>query len=389
MIVAPTQMGGLETVVAELLSAAQCQARADMQQPATECAKEQKRRIVLTCYALLEPGAPLPTAFATAAAQGALIVRIDARHRAYREHYSLLRVALLRGQAHVVHSHGYHADVISALLARSLSVPHVSTLHGFVGSTRRGRFYEWLQLTSLRRAAAVIAVSETVAGKSRTHGVTSSRIHVIPNSAPSGEPLGRENARELLALHGKSAPTLGWIGRMSDEKDPLAFVALVREMCATQVPVWGVMIGDGALMSQVCSAGADLIDSGKLVISGAKPDAGRLLCAFDALLLTSSTEGTPMVALEAMRAGVPVVSTAVGGVPVMLAPDCGVLVPYGNTTEMARAVSGLLNDATQVAHIVSQARLRVRERYSRDEWWSTHVQLYQRVATAHPMNRVR
>ncbi len=381
---APSHMGGLETVVAELLSAAQPSA------------------VVLTCYALLAESEPLPAPFELLVAQGIHIVRIPARHRAYREHYKLLRNALREAAPQLIHSHGYHADVLSALLARSLGVPHVSTLHGFVGSTRRGRLYERLQLAALRRAAAVIAVSETVAVKARAHNVQASHVHLIPNAAPGGQPLGREAARDVLGIasleiqaalklsRAASAPdqptplgdvpVIGWIGRLSDEKNPLGFVSLVQALRDSELPVVGVVVGDGPLMSQVRAAGQELVSSGHLRIAGSMPDAGRLVRAFNALLLTSSTEGTPMVALEAMRAGVPVVSTAVGGVPAMLEPDCGVLVPYGNVLAMQQAVTALLQQPAHAAQLAEHAQVRVKERYSQDAWWSAHVALYNSIA---------
>ncbi len=379
---APSHMGGLETVVAELLLAAQTQLHSAARSRTEECFAERKTPVVLTCLALLEPSAPLPAAFAPLADQGINVLRIPARHRAYVEQYRLLRLALIDAQPQLIHSHGYHADVLATLLARSVRVPHVSTLHGFVGGTRKGRIYTWLQLTSLRRAAAVIAVSETVAVKTRARGVPSNRVHVIPNAAPGHEPVSREEARDAIGVKTDAVRLLGWIGRMSDEKDPLAFVALLRLLHDHQSPATGVMIGDGPLMAQVRSVGAELVSSGHLVLTGAKPDAGRLLRAFDALLLTSSTEGTPMVALEAMRSGVPVVSTAVGGVPAMLEPDCGVLVPHGDTAVMSHAVISLLGDAERCERITSNAHARVLERYSRDAWWKAHEKLYTSIVSA-------
>ncbi len=366
LVVAPSHMGGLETVVSELLAAAQTSG------------------VLLTCLALLPESSPLPAPFALLEQRGIAIVRIAAEHRAYHQHYRSLKSELVRSRVDLIHSHGYHADVLSNLLARKFGVPHVSTLHGFVGGSRRGRLYEWLQLTSLRRASAVIAVSETVAGIARARGVSAIRLHVIPNAAPAGDVLSRAEAREVLgvqALVPANAPLLGWIGRMSAEKDPLAFVSVMQELQRSTSAV-GVMIGDGALMSEVRVAGAELIRSGQLLLAGATPDAGRLVGAFDALLLTSATEGTPMVALEAMRAGVPVVSTAVGGVPAMLAEDCGLLVPYGDTPAMCQAVLSLVRDASIAERLTDRARERVNERYSRAAWWHAHETLYASLVRA-------
>lgn len=360
LIAAPSQMGGLETVLSELLAASQ--------DSSIEC----------TCFALLSEALPVPTPLAAAAEGGARIVRVAAPHRAYHRHYRSLLKQLRAYRPRLIHSHGYHADVLSSLLARALGVPHVSTLHGFVGGSRRGRFYEWMQLQSLRRAAAVVAVSAQVAQRAVAQGVAAQRVHQLPNSAPEGVVLSRSAARAALGV-AHDGPLIGWIGRMSAEKDPLGFVAVMNALQQCSKAVTGIMIGDGELLEEVRVIGAPLIDAGRLRATGAMPGAGRLLAAFDVLLLTSSTEGTPMVALEAMRAGVPVASTSVGGVPAMLDDECGLLVPYGDTAAMQRAVESVLHDPPFAARMASNARARVQERYSRDAWWTAHIRLYERL----------
>ncbi len=365
-------MGGLETVVAQLIDASHA-----------------APSVRLTCFALLPDDAPLPAPFAALSERGIVIQRISAAHRAYPRHYRGLRRALVHSGVNLIHSHGYHADVLAGLLAGPLRIPHVSTLHGFVGGSRRGRAYEWLQISTLRRASAVVAVSDSVAAIAHARGVKLSRVHVIPNAAPGGECLSRAVAQEALGLSVSQqpgaiaddgspgrAPLLGWIGRMSAEKEPLALVAVLKALRDAAVPATGVMIGDGPLMPEVRKAAAQLIRSGALLLTGVVPDAGRLVSAFDALLITSSTEGTPMVALEAMRAGVPVISTAVGGVPAMLEEQCGLLVPHGDTEAMQNAVVRLMQDPALVHAIADRARKRVSERFSRVAWWNTHVQLY-------------
>lgn len=354
-MVAPGLVGGVETVVSELLSAAH------------------QGHFEMSCFALLPDGEPLPTALHELASQGIPVVRIPAPHRAYRTQYRALLQALRGSGVRLIHSHGYHADVLVRFAARALGVPQVATLHGFVGSTRRGQVYEWLQLRALRRAH-VIAVSEPIAARSRASGIRPERVHVIPNAAPEASGVTRREAREALSLP-QDAAVVGWVGRMSGEKEPEAFVRLVADLRSAPLPI-GAMLGDGPCMSAVRDEKARLALGDRVLLPGVVAGAGRLVTAFDALVVTSSTEGTPMVILEAMRAGVPVVSTAVGGVPAVLAEGAGVLVPYGNAEALAKAVMRVLTDQEHSRALVSRAAREVETRFGRDAWWSRHEALY-------------
>src|ERR1051326_5876843 len=101
---------------------------------------------------------------------------------------------------------------------------------------------------------------------------------------------------------------------------------------------------------------------------GSVPEAGRCLRAFDVLVLSSRTEGTPMVALEAMRAEVPVVAFAVGGLPDLLADDRGVLVPPGDADALREAVESVRKRPEAAAHRASRARGFVEQTFSYDRW---------------------
>jgi glycosyltransferase involved in cell wall biosynthesis len=365
-VVAPGAVGGLETVVGALLVAA---------------ARHQKP---MCCVALLPRHEPVPHALADAAASaGTSVFRVDAPHRKYIAQYRALRAALQSAGVAMVHSHGYHADVMTAIVKRPLGLAQISTLHGFVGGTRRSRVYEGLQLRALRHASAVVGVSQPIVDRAVASGIDISRVQLIANAAPETALLPCTEARAVLGLSA-SARAVAWIGRFSQEKHPVGFVEMLAALPVEQGIV-GVMIGEGPCLAEVRSVGASLIDSGRLVIAGTRPAAGRLLSAFDALVITSSTEGTPMVALEAMRAGVPVLSTAVGGVPALLADgDAGLLVPFGAPSVMASALTALLSDQRTSRRLTQVAHDRLVAHYGLDAWWARYAAVYASAVNGFP-----
>jgi glycosyltransferase involved in cell wall biosynthesis len=276
----------------------------------------------------------------------------------------------------VVHCHGYRADVVDAGVARAEGVPVVSTVHGFTGGGWKNAIYEWLQLRALRKMDRVVAVSAPLEDLLRRRGVPGEAIRVLANAyTPPEEPLARDEARERLDLP-RSGAAVGWIGRMSPEKGPDVFVEAARRVGRDDVH-W-VMIGDGPERTGAEEAARPL--GGRARFTGLVPDAGRLVRAFDALVLSSRTEGTPMVALEAMAAGVPVVATAVGGVPDLLEGGAGVLVPPENPGELADAITSVvdLRDAER-AGLVEAARHRLATRFGVAPWIEAHVELYRSV----------
>ena len=268
----------------------------------------------------------------------------------------------------VIHTHGYRPDVVDAAGGRRAGAAAVTTVHGFTGGGWRDHAYEWLQRRAFRRFDAVVAVSEPLYTQLGAHGIAHDRLHLLVNAwRPFATLLDRNTARRALGLAG-DAVTIGWVGRVSAEKglDVLLDAASLMGNEAPRVAV----IGDGAQRAALEARHGALRDSGRLVWCGTVPDAARHLAALDALVLSSRTEGTPMVIYEAMAARAPIIATRVGGVPNMLAPDEAMLVEPESPAALARAIRALLHDA-----VGARARAeRAHERLVRD----TDVQAWER-----------
>jgi glycosyltransferase involved in cell wall biosynthesis len=200
------------------------------------------------------------------------------------------------------------------------------------------------------------------------------RLVVLPNAIADRPPVDRVEARERLGID-TTSPVIGWVGRLSPEKRPQHFLDALRQLDRT-TSCHALVVGDGplapALRDRVQASGL----GDRVRFAGSVPDAGALMAAFDLLVLSSATEGTPMTVLEAMQAGVPVVSTAVGGVPAMLGEDAGWLVPPDDVAALADAMRHALGDAAERARRRALARQRLRERFSVATWAMQHERLY-------------
>jgi len=362
-VTAPSAFGGLERVLMGL------------------CPGLVREGLRVTLVAVLEPEAHDPPFLARVEESGVDVVRLRLPARAYTEERRQVSSLLRERQADIIHTHGYRSDVVDGPCGRAVGVPVVSTLHGFTRQGWKGRAYEWLQLRVLRRGDALVAVSDPLAEELVRRGVPKDRVVVIRNGIVGGEEnlMSQAVARARLGVEGVGA-VVGWVGRFSVEKDPLL---AVRAFAGAHLPDDAVlcMVGDGPLR-EPCVEEARRLDVGdRVVFPGSVPDAASLFKAFDLLLLSSSTEGTPMAILEAAVAGVPVVSTAVGGVPALLGPGSPALVPHGEPGRLGEAVGTVLLDADAAARALSGLQARV---LTDDPggWIRQYAELYQGLAAA-------
>jgi glycosyltransferase involved in cell wall biosynthesis len=360
---APGFMGGAERVV-QLLAGAQREAGHDV---TVAVVLDVDDRADAFC-------GPLETA-------GVRVVRWQVPHRRYDvEHTQVTELCRKLGPT-VVHAHGYRADVVAAHAARRAGIPVVSTAHGFTGGGLKNRLFQNIQCRSLRRADAVIAVSRPLARELARRGVPGDRIHVIPNGfRPDGARLEPAEARERLGVS-PGVVHLGWVGRVTPEKGLDILLEALGHLDDLTLTV--SVIGDGRSRPELERRAASSLASGRVRWHGSVPDAGSLFPAFDLFVLSSRTEGTPIVLFEAMAAGVPVVATAVGGVPDVVSGKEAVLVPSADPYALAEAIRAVLDSPDAAAARAREARTRLEEQFGVGAWVEAHMEVYRSARARH------
>lgn len=221
-----------------------------------------------------------------------------------------------------------------------LAIAQGSDVHQYLQHPVRQRLIK----QHLLACPCVIARSQNLADALAQAGFSSARLRVIYNGVDTQvfHPGESRQARQRLTLT-REARILLWVGNFLPVKNPLLAVEAARIIQRRLAePFYLVMVGDGPLGPAVAERARYL--RVPLILAGrrSEADTADFMRAADALCLTSVAEGTPNVVLEALACGLPVVSTAVGGVPeIVKGPDAGRLTPPGDPMALAEAVLDL------------------------------------------------
>src|SRR3989454_3431125 len=253
--------------------------------------------------------------------------------------YTRLLTELVRGSRFdLVHAH-MHASAASAAVACAHNeVPLVITEHS--DAIWRDERAWRTSRSAYRRAAHVIAVSGSIGRRlTEVDRVPTARVTPILNAIPLVGGLSGD-ADPLQRRFAPDDPVIGTVARLVPEKGVACFLlaaaAVLRELPRARF----VVIGDGPLREGLVASAEKLGIGGRVSFLGARVDGPRLIAELDVLAVPSlSNEGTPLVTLEALSAGVPVVASSVGGIPEQVRGfERVALVQPGDVDALARAL---------------------------------------------------
>ena len=275
----------------------------------------------------------------------------------------------LRG-AGLVHSHegrGVQAAWLNRLVR---GAPYIITRRvqkGPKASTLNRRMY--------RSAAAVVAISEAIrAALARLEARLA--VTVIP-SASSSLPVNPGSAEKLRASFGGDF-VVGHVGALDDShKGQLQIIALARRWQTARPNVRFVLVGAGRDESRLRQAAAGLDN---VFFTGEVSNVGDYLAAFNIFLYPSRHEGLGSTLIDALEAGLPVVATAVGGIPEIIRDgENGLLAKPDESEALEAAVAAFHADAGLCARVATANRLRARE-FSAATMTGRYARLYRDVA---------
>jgi glycosyltransferase involved in cell wall biosynthesis len=282
----------------------------------------------------------------------------------------------------IVHTHLFKSDFHGRIAARLAGVPVVvSTLHNCDNWARNPVLSKIYGLTA-RFADKIIAVSQEVKDFAVDVGLSRAEyLETIPNAVPfeqfRKDNILRQKIRSEMNIS-ENSPVLGIVARLSEQKDHSNFIHAANLIYREVPEARFLIVGEGPLRKPL----EDLVNSLDLehviIFSGARRDIRAIYSALDILVFSSRWEGLPVALLEGMAAELPIVATAVGGIPETLKDQTmGYLVPPADAMALANACLRLVKNPEKRQKMGAVAYEHVKSNYCVDAMVNATFELYQ------------
>jgi len=297
---------------------------------------------------------------------------------------SVIKSANRFGTLDVIHGHssiggGYARLVAKAIHSKVVYTPNaLVTLSNWMPRWKKS-WYEQLERCLAKRTDALIAVSDGDYQEARRLGYASRQIWLIPNgiSLDYTSPFLKNQLREKWRLSCDEV-IIGFVGRLDHQKNPAFLIDVFAQIVDNIPPTKLVFVGEGPLSSILKTKTKELGLNSKVTWLGYQT--GReILPMFDIFALPSEYEGFPYVLLEAMHAGLAIISTDVGGVRMMIQDgESGFVVSNGDLSNFAKKMRTLIADRDLRVRFGEKCREKVRS-FSLDRMIEKTIQVYQSI----------
>jgi glycosyltransferase involved in cell wall biosynthesis len=289
----------------------------------------------------------------------------------------------------IIHLNSSKIGGLGALAGRIAKVPNIIfTAHGWAFREERPpmqkmaiKFLSWL---TILWSHSVITVSERDLREGLAFPFVHKKIILIHNGISETEFLPKSEARKML--HKKDMPTALWVGTIGElhKNKGHKYALEALSVLAPKHAVKFFIIGEGEERAALEKTIADLNLQENVFLAGKRDDAAALLGAFDIFIFPSIKEGLPYAILEAGYAGLPVISSAVGGIPEIITDmQSSILVRPKNPDEIVKAFEFLLAHPKEAATFGKKLRSNVKKNFSLKKM------LRETIAVYAPKNRIR
>jgi L-malate glycosyltransferase len=292
---------------------------------------------------------------------------------------------LRREQVDVVHAHQYTPffySMMARMLVRRPGVLFHEHGRHFPDYPRRKRI--WANRLLLRRRDRVVSVGQAVQrALVQNEGIRQERISVIYNGinvdAFKSSETDRHQVRVDLGVNARDF-LIVQVARLDYLKDHAAAIRTLARVIRKLPQAKLLLVGEGPEMPKIKDAVAQYGLAERVHFLGLRTDVPRLLAAADVFLLTSISEGIPVTVIEAMAAGLPIVSTRVGGVSeVVLDGNTGLLSESGDDMGLAQHILHLADNPGERCRLGQEGRKRAEQQFSAVQMDRGYAALYEEM----------
>ena len=295
-------------------------------------------------------------------------------YRAYLEIVDILREV----KPDLVHCHSSKAGILGRLAAHRLGIKNIFTAHGwaFTDGTpplkkSLGILLEWLLAHWTDR---IVTVSEADRKLAIRYHISPAEKLVTVHNGIMNMPVTPGDTNNVRPV------TLIMVARFAPQKD---FSLLIDAAAGIDINFRLLLVGDGPQFKEMKQKANRIGIAGKTNFTGSRTDIDELLDSSDIFVLSSNWEGLPISILEAMRSGLPVIASDVGGVgEAVTNNECGILVERGNMIELRDAIKTLLDDTDKREQMGQNARARFEKSFTSEVMLSQLKDEYARLDCA-------
>jgi glycosyltransferase involved in cell wall biosynthesis len=296
----------------------------------------------------------------------------------------------------VVHLNSSKAGAMGSMVARFVNLFRfvfrtspmkiVYTGHGWAFNEHRNDLEKVLihviHWVTILCSHVVIAVSEQTARDVARLPFVGGKLRVVHNGIGEMQAFSREEARRKLGIPTLKDDTyvIGTLAELHKNKGHYyAFMGIAQLLRKTDSKIYYVVCGSGGEEDELRQLAKDLDIEHVVYFAGYHQHGARFLHAFDLLLLPSITEAFPYVVLEAATVALPVVATAVGGIPEVIEDmKSGILIQSRNAGEIARAVQYCEEHREDVRHFGQELYVRVKQSYTLEKMIAKTLEQYRK-----------
>jgi len=295
--------------------------------------------------------------------------------------YKIVQFAL-KHNFQIYHVHGYKAHILLGLLPEIIrKLPIIATVHGWtaVKIWSMLRLYRLVDEISLHFMNVVVFVNKGTAVQPLIRKL-GTRAVTVPNGIP---PLCSSQSffpGEKIADFCNGAFVVGSIGRLSPEKAYDHLIQAFAQFHKHRSNAKLLIIGEGcerAILEQ-CAQTLGIIDH--VLLPGYFNEAWRYMQLMDVYVISSLTEGLPITLLEAMQCRIPIIATAVGGIPeVLQSGEAGILYKSGDNNALEKGLECLYTDTAHRNKLIESAYIVVNRQYTCQSMTSQYAVLYKKM----------
>lgn len=323
-------------------------------------------------------GKSAPEIYSRAQKEGMRSEIITCRHKFDFKALSTLNRLIKEERIDIIHSHGYKSNLYGLIASKLSGVPIMATLHGWTGEDKKIRLYEKLDKWIIKKIDHLVSVSPSMSKELEKIGISNGEVTFIPNAIDTdrfNSLNAKDNVCQELGIPENSV-VIGTVGRLNYEKGHIYLIRAIKDICYQMPKVKLLIVGDGHLKENLKKEAQDLGIGKNVLFTGARKDIVSVYKSMDIVVLPSLTEGSPLVLLEAMSMGLPVIATRVGGIPSVVEKGVGILVSPASDEELKKAILFLLKDSSLRNTMGERARQKIVSQYSIDTFYKKYTDLY-------------